>query len=338
MTTICPRCKHKNTTDNQEECPACGIYYKKYKERLNKAFKLTIINIGGKGLEHAREEFEKLANDFPNIKALCASYINAIELALREHSKANHKTSQKIFRSLLDKQPDLYGAISPYLIKQEQHSESADVPPPKQDPDPEQAKANPKTEKPEGETKINSNLIECPACNKMVSINANTCPHCGEPLKTPASAIAFADIDGLSKIIGILGIAIVSIGVFCPIISAPIVGSINYFKNGEGDGTILLIIAGISLLLIYLDRAKYLTHTGAINLLILGYTFYVFTQKKSEMKASFESNLAGNPFKGLADMAYNSFQLQWGWMILIIGSLLLILAGYLQNKIEWQKA
>lgn len=327
----CPKCQHINDTENQTECLKCGIIYKRYQARLNKAFKQSIIAIGEKGLEHAREEFEKLAKAFPNIKAICISYVNAIELALREHSKANYETAQKIFTTLLEKQPDLYRAISPYLIQQQNQREAVG------DSSHEHAS---ETEEPDQQakdtediTEIKINLKECPACNKTVSINARTCPHCGEPLK---NNLPFNNIP-IPKILGILGVAIVSVGVFCPLISAPIVGSINYFQNGDGDGKILLIIAAVSLFLIYLNRAKYLTHTGTLNLIILGYTFYSFIQKKNELKAGLDTDLAGNPFKGLADMAYNAFQLQWGWVILILGSLLLIFAGYLQtrDKLVW---
>ena len=38
-----------------------------------------------------------------------------------------------------------------------------------------------------------------------------------------------------------------AIGVFLPLLSMPIVGSINYFQNGRGDGVIVLVLAAILL-------------------------------------------------------------------------------------------
>jgi hypothetical protein len=47
-----------------------------------------------------------------------------------------------------------------------------------------------------------------------------------------------------------------------------------------------------------------------------------------------ESELAGNPFRGIADMAIQTIQLQWGWVVLIIGSALLITAGMIEQQAE----
>jgi len=50
---------------------------------------------------------------------------------------------------------------------------------------------------------------------------------------------------------GLIGSVMLFIGVFTPLISLPIVGSTNYFMNGRGDGTIVLILAVISFLSTY---------------------------------------------------------------------------------------
>lgn len=52
----------------------------------------------------------------------------------------------------------------------------------------------------------------------------------------------------------------------------------------------------------------------------------------AEMKKDMEVNLVGNPFRGIADMAMQSVQLQWGWAILIIGAAFLIAAARLNNN------
>jgi len=50
-------------------------------------------------------------------------------------------------------------------------------------------------------------------------------------------------------ILGITGSLVLVLGVFSPLISFPIVGSLDYFQNGHGDGVIILVLAGLSLLL-----------------------------------------------------------------------------------------
>ena len=50
------------------------------------------------------------------------------------------------------------------------------------------------------------------------------------------------------------------------------------------------------------------------------------------MKSQMESELAGNPFRGLADMAMQSVQLQWGWALLIVGAGLVIAGAAMKDE------
>lgn len=42
------------------------------------------------------------------------------------------------------------------------------------------------------------------------------------------------------QVVGFIGAAALGLGVFMPLVSMPIVGTINYFNNGRGDGIIVL--------------------------------------------------------------------------------------------------
>ncbi|MBI9082217.1 MAG: hypothetical protein JEZ11_01385 [Desulfobacterales bacterium] len=48
---------------------------------------------------------------------------------------------------------------------------------------------------------------------------------------------------GTKQILGLIGSIILFVGVFTPIFSVPIMGNMNYFQNGKGDGTIVLVLA-----------------------------------------------------------------------------------------------
>jgi hypothetical protein len=43
-----------------------------------------------------------------------------------------------------------------------------------------------------------------------------------------------------------------------------------------------------------------------------------------------ESDLKDNPFSGLAEMAVQSVQIQWGWLLLLGGAGCMIFAGWRQ--------
>ena len=64
----------------------------------------------------------------------------------------------------------------------------------------------------------------------------------------------------------------------------------------------------------------------------MAFTFINFQMKISDMKSQMESELAGNPFRGLADMAMQSVQLQWGWALLIVGAGLVIAGAAMKDE------
>lgn len=129
------------------------------------------------------------------------------------------------------------------------------------------------------------------------------------------------------QVLGVAGAATLFVGVFLPIVSLPIVGAQNYFQNGRGDGTILLMIAGVAFLASLARRFAWVSIAGLISLLLLGYTFIAFRSRIAEMRAAMDRELADNPFKGIGEAMMQSVQLQWGWAVLVVGALLLCAAG-----------
>jgi hypothetical protein len=109
-----------------------------------------------------------------------------------------------------------------------------------------------------------------------------------------------------------------------PIVSLPIVGSINYIYNGRGDGIFVLILAVISIILVVMKIYKGLWITGVGSLWVMLYTFINLQSGISKMKKDLNTDLADNPFRGIADMAVNSVQIQWGWAVLVVGAGLVI--------------
>jgi len=137
---------------------------------------------------------------------------------------------------------------------------------------------------------------------------------------------------GTKQLLGLIGSAVLFVGVFAPIISVPIMGNMNYFQNRRGDGIIVLVLVAVSLILILLKKFKGLWFTGLSSMAILAFTFINFQIKMSDVKTQMEIELTGNPFRGIADMAIQSVQLQWGWALLIIGVSLVIASAAIKDK------
>src|SRR5690242_554964 len=129
--------------------------------------------------------------------------------------------------------------------------------------------------------------------------------------------------------IGLAGVAALAVGVFVPLVSLPIVGSLTYFNNGKGDGMLVLGLAVISALIVLARRYRALWLTGLASLGLIGYSFVNITQALAAM----ERDLASNPFRGLANA-----QMQWGWALLVIGAILLLAAAAAKDSAASQQA
>jgi len=136
------------------------------------------------------------------------------------------------------------------------------------------------------------------------------------------------------QLLGLIGSIVLFIGVFTPIVSVPIMGNMNYFQNGEGDGTVVLVLAVISLVLVLANKYKGLWFTGIGSLGMMIFSFINFQSKMSQAKAKMETELAGNPFRGLADLTMQSVQLQWGWALLIVGAGLVIASAAMKDETQ----
>lgn len=101
----------------------------------------------------------------------------------------------------------------------------------------------------------------------------------------------------------------------------------NYFRNGQGDGVLVLFLALISFGLTLTERYRWLWATGLLSLGLLLFTFINLQARKSQARTEMQSDLAGNPSGGIANAAIQSVQIQWGWAILVVGVVLIIAAA-----------
>lgn len=129
------------------------------------------------------------------------------------------------------------------------------------------------------------------------------------------------------QIVGLLGSILLIIGVFSPVVSLPMLASISYVANGQGDGVFVLMAGLISLVAALARRYRILYWTGGIGLAVMIFTLSAFSYRMAEVKGDMERDLAGNPFRGLADAAISAVQLQWGWSLLIAGAILLLVSA-----------
>jgi HEAT repeat protein len=100
------------------------------------------------------------------------------------------------------------------------------------------------------------------------------------------------------------------VGVFMPIISVPLFGSLNYFQNGRGDGSIILVLAAVSVFLTLGKCYRGLWATGLLAVALLAFTL---------------ANVMARTAEG--ELADGLVQLQWGWAVLVLGAILVVAAA-----------
>jgi hypothetical protein len=126
--------------------------------------------------------------------------------------------------------------------------------------------------------------------------------------------------------VAILGSLLLFVGAFLPIVSMPL-GSTNYFDNGQGDGTFILVLAVTSTTLAITRAFGWLWITGLCSVGLLLFTLVNFLNRLAQIRVQMQAELADNPFKGIADVAMNSVQIQWGWAVLMLGGVLIVIAA-----------
>ena len=107
---------------------------------------------------------------------------------------------------------------------------------------------------------------------------------------------------------------------------------IDYFANGRGYGVLVLGLAVVSLTFVLIKWYRELWITSLGSVAILAFTFFNLQSKMGQMKAQVETDLKDNPFRGLADLAIQSVQLEWGWAVLVIGVALLIATAAMKDR------
>jgi len=129
------------------------------------------------------------------------------------------------------------------------------------------------------------------------------------------------------QLIGSIGCIILLLGVFAPVVKAPVVGGINFLNDNKTSGAIMLVLAIVSYVLIRFRYIKGLWATGLASFGVIIVSFIRLQRRLHEIRSDVDSSLAGTPLSGLGDFASKSIQVQWGWAVLIIGAALIVLAA-----------
>ena len=133
------------------------------------------------------------------------------------------------------------------------------------------------------------------------------------------------------QLIGFGGGVLLLLGIFLPVVSMPVVGSVSIFSSGRVDGYVLLGLTTLSLFFVFQNTLRLLKITSVIAFSIVFFNFVYTIFKINKLKSDLGDKLQDNPFSGLAQAMVSTVQIQYGWVFLFIGSLLLLYIAFAKN-------
>lgn len=101
-------------------------------------------------------------------------------------------------------------------------------------------------------------------------------------------------------VVVLAGAVLVVLGCFAPLVQVPVIGSVNYFANGHGDGIFAIGLAVIAAVLALAGKPRWAIAPGILQLALITFTFVTLYQRLSELGPAADAQLAGNPFKDVA--------------------------------------
>lgn len=119
------------------------------------------------------------------------------------------------------------------------------------------------------------------------------------------------------KNLQLLGLLLVVVGSFLPLVHVPIIGNWNYWQLDHYLAIFCWIFCACTLFGIVNNRAK-LVNTFAVFLLIL----FVFSLFAIKYQAS--SYFSFLPFKSWTKALAGTVKLQWGWFAEFLGALIML--------------
>ena len=138
--------------------------------------------------------------------------------------------------------------------------------------------------------------------------------------------------DTASMVLGLMGAFIMIVGIFAPVVSVPILGEVNYFNHGKGDGVIIAILGIVSIVLVLIRQYVWLAASGGVSLLVLGYTAISMNKYVDSLKTEVSISKTHEAFQGVANSLIDQVTFEWGFALLFVASLMLFISAFFKGQ------
>jgi hypothetical protein len=133
----------------------------------------------------------------------------------------------------------------------------------------------------------------------------------------------------------VLGAALVIAGVFLPFAHLPMVGDVNYFLNGHGDGAWLLIVGVIAAGLVFTRAYIGTALCGIATIGLLAHFYYRIESIKRDLLARADNADAGMFSALLSKLSHaivDNVYIEWGFAVVVVGGLLMVLTPLIRGR------
>lgn len=168
----------------------------------------------------------------------------------------------------------------------------------------------------------------CSSCQSEVT--GAFCTNCGTRVGGAPSIASMP----LKIKVALLGCALAAIGVFLPMLHAPIVGDVNYFLNGHGDGRYILLAAVIAGIFAYRDITWPSAIAGVLTLALLA---WYYSHVQGMLAAAEKSAQNAGIFSGLGEMLVQSIQIEYGFFVILVGGALMLICNVIPTPTTIQE-
>lgn len=129
-------------------------------------------------------------------------------------------------------------------------------------------------------------------------------------------------------VVGLLGAALLVVGQVAPLVRAPDDLVITFLNSGDTNAWIVLGFAALAAVLVLMRNTRLLWLPGLGSLVLLGaslWTLMADLRNVLRVRAPGEADVA----PPLTDLLSGDTRLDWGWLVLLVGGVLLVLASLL---------
>jgi uncharacterized membrane protein len=138
------------------------------------------------------------------------------------------------------------------------------------------------------------------------------------------------------QIIGLIGIVLIIMGLFIPLVKVPLIGGISFFENDKMESILVMGLCAISLVLILSKRKMLLWFSNIATFTVTLSSAVQTTRRLMSAKSTAEKILGEKLTNKLADkltgVAMEHVHIYWGLVFLILGVILIFVCAILLGR------